>query len=482
MWLVSDSPPFASCCDLLGFLRLGAANMALCVFLSMKNTPLSFLAATSHAELNVLHRIVGYAAGILVLLHAVLYTIHFGIQDRWETLIEPGNIEGIGSGVAMIVLLLGTFRSRNYSLFYLSHIIGFVAALVLTGLHRPDWAKKLPVVVLCIASIWAADRSIRAARSSYNAINNQVTLYPLPDGGTRLLVKKPSNGSVLPGTHCYIWIPRLRLFHAHPFTVVSSSPYGLEFVAKSYKRFTKDLSGLATNHPGICISRVFLDGPYGSMPDNSGYDKVVLIAGGSGGAFTFGLINRILNHSSRISLQAIDFVWAVKRTGKRHWQCQLGSAANHNHYLEHLFWFHEHLNDIMAAAAGINVQVYVTEGSPPNAQRVSAVEHDICTTEDTQNDLGVVVPRIKSGIHETLQSCNVDDLLSGAAYCEKVRWQKMDVEVVIREAVEATEGRQRVLIATCGPTPLTNAVKDTAQSLGDQTGYKVDVHAENFSS
>lgn len=135
----------------------------------------------------------------------------------------------------------------------------------------------------------------------------------------------------------------------------------------------------------------------------------------------------------------------------------------------------------MAAAAGINVQVYVTEGPPPNAQRVSAVEHDICA-EDTQNDLGVVMPRAKSGIHETLQSCNADDLLSGAAYYEEVRWEKMDVGVVIREAVEATEGCQRVLIATCGPTLLTNAVKDAVQSLGDQTGYKVDVHAENFSS
>lgn len=319
MWLVSASSPVVSCCDLSGLLRLGAANMALCVFLGMKNTPLSILAATSHAELNVLHRIVGYAAGILVLLHAIFYTIHFGVQGRWETLIEPGNIAGIGSGIAMIVLLLGTFRGRNYSLFYLSHIAGFLAALVLTGLHRPDWAKKLPVVVLCIACIWAADRSIRAVRSSYNAVNNQVTLYPLPDGGTRLLVKKPSNGSVLPGTHCYIWIPRLRLFHAHPFTVVSRSPDGLEFVAKSHKGFTKDLYGLATNHPG-CISQVFLDGPYGSIPDTSGYDKVVLIAGGSGGAFTFGLINRILNHSSRISLQAVDFIWAVKRTGKPHWQ------------------------------------------------------------------------------------------------------------------------------------------------------------------
>jgi ferredoxin-NADP reductase len=135
----------------------------------------------------------------------------------------------------------------------------------------------------------------------------------------------------------------------------------------------------------------------------------------------------------------------------------------------------------MASAAGINAQVYVTEGPPPNAQRVSAVEHDICA-DHTQNDPDTVMPRAKSGIHETLQGCNVDDLLSGAAYREKVRREKMDVEVVIREALEATEGRERVLIATCGPRPLTNAVKDAAQSVGDQTGYMVDVHAENFSS
>ena len=288
--------------------------MALCVFFGLKNTPLSLLAAVSHAQMNYFHRIVGYTTVLLVFLHAVFYTMHFGRLHRWETLAEPSNILGISAGVAMLILLMGIYRHWHYELFYLSHIAGFISAVIMTGLHRPDWAKKLPVVMIFSALLWMLDRIIRGGRLSYNLVNNHVSFFPLTDGGTRLLLKKPYMEVAKPGSHCFLWIPRLQFYQNHPFTIVSNGPYGLELVIKSQEGFTKTVSEFAVRQPGR-TTWVSVDGPYGSLPDTTAYDKLILISGGSGAAFTFGLMNRILDHSDGIRLQSIDFIWAVKRAG-----------------------------------------------------------------------------------------------------------------------------------------------------------------------
>lgn len=307
------------------FLRLGAANMALCVFFGLKNTPLETLAHTSHTQLNIFHRIVGYATVLLVLLHAIFYTIHFGRQGRWEALVEGGNIEGIGAGAALLILLMAVFRHRNYELFYISHITGFVAAVILVALHRPDWTKKLPVVMMFTISIWILDRIIRAMRMCHNLVNNVAIFKPLTDGGTRVLLKKPCARSAFPGAQCFLWIPRIALYESHPFTIVSNGPLGLELVIKSHQGFTKTIHDFSARHPGRTVW-ASIDGPYGSLPVTEGYDRLILIAGGSGAAFTFGLMNRIIGQYQTYRTQSIEFVWAVRRIGELglHPKTQLG--------------------------------------------------------------------------------------------------------------------------------------------------------------
>lgn len=288
--------------------------MALCVFFGLKNTPLGPIAAVAHTQLNILHRLVGYTTVFLVFLHAVFYMVHFGRQSRWATLIEEGNLEGLLAGVFMLILLMGIFRHRSYEVFYVSHIVGFIAVVTLTGLHRPDWAKKLPIVMLVVACMWTLDRVIRAVRTTYNLVNNTATFYPLPGGGTRLLLKKPSPKVALPGSHGFLWIPQIHLYESHPFSIVSNGPLGLELIIKPHEGFTKAVSDFAAQHPG-CSSWASMDGPYGSLPDMTVYDKIILVSGGSGAAFTFGLMNRTLNSNEGDEIQSVDFVWAVKRTG-----------------------------------------------------------------------------------------------------------------------------------------------------------------------
>ncbi|RBQ71732.1 hypothetical protein FVER14953_13485 [Fusarium verticillioides] len=80
---------------------------------------------------------------------------------------------------------------------------------------------------------------------------------------------------------------------------------------KSHEGFTKALGNFAYQHPRATLS-ASIEGPYGSLPDMGNYDKLILISGGSGAAFTFGVMSRIMMQREKLAIQCIEFVWAVR--------------------------------------------------------------------------------------------------------------------------------------------------------------------------
>ncbi|KAI1047441.1 hypothetical protein LB505_011721 [Fusarium chuoi] len=437
-----------------------AGNMGLCVFFGLKNTPLGLIASVSHSQLNVLHRIVGYTTVFLLTLHALVYTIHFGRQGRLVQLLKKEDIHGMGAGVAMLVLLMGVFRQKHYELFYTSHIIGFTAVVLLTALHRPNWAKKIPTVMFIIFSVWTVDRLIRLSRLFRNLFNNSATVYPLPYNGTRIVLKKPGMESALPGSHCFLWIPGLRLFETHPFTIVSNDSSGLELVVKSHEGFTKAVGSFASRNPRATLS-ASIDGPYGSLPDVNNYDRLILIAGGSGAAFTFGVINRIMMQREKLAIQSIEFIWAMRR-------------------MEQLSWFRRHLRNLTESAYPINLKIYVTgERSASGSLR-----DDTDTREPSWGAEREILLRDDPFDYETISAMDdlcvsargaVDNALKSSSFFEK-----LDVDGTIRKASQALGSHDRVLVLSCGPKSLMEAVQDSVTKWQKKRNIRIDVHCEDF--
>lgn len=112
--------------------------------------------------------------------------------------------------------------------------------------------------------------------------------------------------------HCYVWLPRIRAFETHPFTIVASEP--MELIINSYSGFTGDLHRYASENPGASLA-VSVEGPYGTFPDPMDYDKVVLVAGGSGATFTIALAADMIRRLSSESTKKIEFIWATKGRG-----------------------------------------------------------------------------------------------------------------------------------------------------------------------
>ena len=290
------------------------ANMVVVVILALKNTPLSFLTPYSYERLNVLHRVAGYATITLVIIHAICYPVYLIQAGHVDVVLRSEQIFGMVAGLSFLILGLGgTFiRNRWYELFYYMHITFWLLAIVSVGLHQPDLGGKVIIATFLAGGLWMLDRLIRLARLALHSTNNSVTLTPLSHGATRVTLTKPPTGAVS-GRHCFVWIPKIRSFEMHPFTVAAVDP--LEFVVQSRDGFTRDLHKYAVSNPGVPL-RASVEGAYGTIPDPAKYDTVVLVAGGSGASFTFGIALNMLRKLRYDEDRRILFIWTVQHSSK----------------------------------------------------------------------------------------------------------------------------------------------------------------------
>jgi predicted ferric reductase len=299
---------------------MAIANVAFITFLALKNTPLAFLTAYSYERLNPLHQAAGYITITHAFLHATMQCVL--LVDRLHLnkfLLEIEQIHGITAGSALLVMLVFAvlIKRMRYEVFYLSHIFTYIVFIINIAFHQPQVANKVVIITVVAGSMWSLDRLLRAWRLFWYSYDNRATLVPLPHGGTRIVLRRAPTRAI-PGNHCFVWIPEIRAFETHPFTIVSKSLSSIELVVAAYDGFTDDLHNFAVKHPGASL-RASFDGPYGTVPNFAKCaDKVILIAGGSGASFTFGVaLDMVRKLSHNLPKPKIDFIWAVREPGKR---------------------------------------------------------------------------------------------------------------------------------------------------------------------
>jgi ferric-chelate reductase len=180
--------------------------------------------------------------------------------------------------------------------------------------------------------VWGADRLLRAARIVvYNIGSFKPKVSPelnahvdvISQRFLRIRLRRPAHLHWAPGQSVYLTIPSVSSFplEAHPFTIStvdsvsdveeeasvadekdsnSSPPSTLAKSQEGHARM-KQLIFLVRVRTGFSrrllraaggdnTFRAFLDGPYSSPPLLRGFETVILIAGGSGVAFTLPLL------------------------------------------------------------------------------------------------------------------------------------------------------------------------------------------------
>lgn len=461
---------------------MAISNMALVVFLSLKNTPLAFFSAWSYERLNILHQVAGYVAATLVVVHACTYASFFGEMHNYKKLREHEEIFGYVAGFGFLFLASSAIVIRRfwYELFYVIHVFFFIVTVIFVGLHQPEVSHRIAIVTCTIGALWATDRLWRFVRLVYYSFNNNVTVTPLPSGGTRIQLKK-SPKNIPGGSHCFLWIPGIRVFEMHPFTLVGDDEH--EFVVACYDGFTRHLRRWAEKNPGGKL-RASVEGPYGKFPDPLLFDRVVMLAGGSGASFIVGTALNMVRHLK--DGKQISFHWMVRDRS-------------------YFAWFAKFLISLNASGK-VSINLHVTQHSLPSTPvdadlEKPRAEHstprsgspvDAPLPEDPEK--GPMSPTSPTSIahHEHVDAhepehtaprcsgvdCPAHEICTTRGI--RILEGRPSVSDIIAEEVARTAKNERVLVIGCGPAGLMKDVRNSAAKAITASGPGVEIHTEQF--
>lgn len=124
----------------------------------------------------------------------------------------------------------------------------------------------------------------------------------------------------------------------------------------------------------------------------------------------------------------------------------------------------------MASAGSIvNLKLYVTSEKP---------------IADSDSDAGITdgLGKIQSILRDDIRRQHSGSVYKAAENTISFDYNKMNTEAEIWEALQTVEDHRRVLVATCGPKSLMDAVRDSAQDYQSKLSCRIDVHCEDFSS
>ncbi|CAD6448882.1 48f7f4ba-a6e2-4ec0-83e9-dd05d0cddb2a [Sclerotinia trifoliorum] len=458
--------------------RLGwvaAAHITFITFLALKNTPLAFLTNYSYESLRVFHKLAGYGTILWSTLHAIFYIIYEAQSNSYDTLLEKHQIFGIVAGIAMLIILFTSLfiYRMQYEIWYIVHIVMYLLILITVAMHRPKISDHTVYMIFVASAIWFFDRLLRLSYLCYYFFGNFVTLTPLPNGGTRVLMHRSSK-FIESGTHAFLWIPAIRAIETHPFTIASvDGAKGIGFVVAACDGFTNDLHNLAIKNPGVKL-RASIDGPYGSVVEFSRYDKVIFIAGGSGGAFTFGTAIETMHRLAKntaVSNTVLEFIWVVREEGT-------------------VSWFSNELQELNSSP-NVIVRLFCT-GNVAN-KAFSGSDRTLSNSLSGKDNLSVKVSPVTVHGNNEHKPQELEDLEKITTTKETnsinrveenslmIASGRPDVLNIIQNVAQGCDDSQRVAVVACGPGSLMKSTRSAVAKCITINGPGLELHSEEFS-
>ncbi|XHG04316.1 hypothetical protein AWENTII_007592 [Aspergillus wentii] len=325
----------------------------------------------------------------------------------------------------------------------------FMLILIVIGMHRPKFSTSSVIIIIFTACIWGLDRLIRLAKIFWNFPGNHATVTALPNGGIR--VRLTRRLAATPGSHAFLWLPAIRLFEMHPFTMVSVDP--AEFVIRAHDGFSGELYRHAQNHNGNGATlRCSVDGGYGQILDFGAFERVVLVAGGSGMSFTCAVAAELIRKSAASRAKKIDFIWTVREK-------------------QTLSWYQEELRQLQDNSL-VNLIIHVTHSSIPSTEQLpqatSSLEKEVLATAELEAESDPVPRDTEAG---PLEKTTIID------YPLTMHPGRPDIYSLISSATFGTDTKDRIAVGVCGPSGLVDSTRQ-AVSRAMADGALVTLYAE----
>ncbi|EME86988.1 uncharacterized protein MYCFIDRAFT_210661 [Pseudocercospora fijiensis CIRAD86] len=367
--LKSKDPMYAYKWEKVGFRAawVTVTQIPLIYLLSCKFNPISILTGISYERFNWVHRWAARTVFLTAIVHWSFFYTEWSLADivKMEIEMMPMVKYGFGAwGVVTWTVIsgFGLFRNLNYELFVIQHIAAAGVLLWLLFVHVPSYARyNIWLSIAFVAFDWGM-RIIWGVLRNFHLLGGKspfeagytTHLETLPGDVVRLTIEN-ADFKWQAGQHAYVMMPGLRPFELHPFTIANAPRSGrdqnerkLSMLIQARSGFSKSLHKAAQKTPGSHWRyRTFLSGPWGSPPDLSHHETVVLIACSSGASFIVPLLQDLVRKQGCV--RNISLHWMIKAE-------------------EHYQWFAEELRALIEQSQGLalNLQicVHVTRSQP----------------------------------------------------------------------------------------------------------------------
>lgn len=224
--------------------------------------------------------------------------------------------------------------------------------------------------------------------------------------------------------------------------------------------------------------RAFFDGPYGSVPNFSDFEKVVLLAGGSGASFTFAIAMDLISQPTLGKTKAIEFVWAIKD------QCRPIFLSTKSCYYWHVTaytaWFESELQQLSISNL-VNVTIHITNQSVPVFEEIQPESLKSGLEEPKEIEDATQIHISSTNLPSSLIKTDVEATDSESTFTSlNLQYGRPDLRVIISHAVSSVSSVGSVCIAACGPQNMMGDTRNAVARLTRTGGPSLTLHTEQF--
>lgn len=436
---------------------MAASQLPIHYLLAVKSpySPLAVLLRCSYESLNTAHQLLSRIIAILLYVHAALY-VNIYIQNavliaRLQQFYVLCGLFALVAYTVVGMTALAPVRRWSYRFFYVTHVVLASALLPVLWFH----VSHIRIYLYETAAVYALSAVLRTLTTR----TLTGTIRKIPDSSL-IEVTIPRQGKMgewQPGQHAYLSLPGhtlLRPFRSNPITVASVPDMDgrLSFVVKVLDGNTAKMS--RSIQDGVERS-VTIEGPYGvgTHPQRLlQCDRVLLVAGGVGGAFIIPLYRQLLADLSpspgSYRRSKVRCLWSVRSLGDATWALPEDDKERKG-FVERL-------------------TLHVSGGGGSGAG------------EEDNDVVGDDASGIELEQRKKLLSDDADESALTAAAGMKFELGRPDVSRVVAETF--SQGKQeRVAVVVCGPTGFSaNLRKEVGRYAGKGRGREVWFWDESF--
>ncbi|PPQ88182.1 hypothetical protein CVT25_005147 [Psilocybe cyanescens] len=426
---------------------IAASHLPIMTALGMRNNLISWLTGISFEKITV---------GLLD---------DETIGHRW---VQCGVLAGT-TLTLLCILTLRPIRNRSYEVFLIVHFVFAFMFLLSIYFHLTGrvltYYGAWPSMI-----VWGLDRFLRLVNlSAFNfgylnpwcqsSKDLNASVEVLSPHFLKVTMYRSKHFHWRPGQSAYLSFPSVSTipFESHPFTIstieddATAAQKKLTFFVRVRSGFTQTLMQTASSDTTY---KVFINGPYSSPPVLMGYQTVILIAGGSGVAFTLPLLLDLISRAKRNqhTCQKVVFMWAIRNA-------------------DHLKWIEEDLLAVLEdlpESLSVSLQFFVTSvlDSPQTWDAES----------NSESDENVVKVKTSSSSSSHSRSRILDYSFA------KLEQGRPDLTTVIKD--EISIGTGPISINVCGTDTLSDTVRKVIRNPRPTDilhgGPSVILHVEAF--